>query len=97
MYFVLAFDVFIIYGLYMLEGDTIFFFFLLLFLVSHMIHWLLIYIMSLFMVYVFYFMFCEIKNLFWFTCIFHTCAYVFVECFRNLQVNSVVVAIYTGN
>ena len=37
--------------------------FLLLFLVSHMVHWLLIYIMRLFMVYVFYFMSCEIKNL----------------------------------
>ena len=63
--------------------------FLLLFLVSHMIHWLVIYIMKLFMVYVFYFLLCEIKNLFCFTCIFHTCVYVFVECFRNLQVNSV--------
>ena len=32
----------------------------------------------------------EIKNLsFCFTCIFHTCVYVFVECFRNLQVNLV--------
>ena len=29
---------------------------------SHVIHWLLIYIMTLFMVYVFYFLFCEIKN-----------------------------------
>ena len=32
----------------------------------------------------------EIKNLFLFTCIFHTCVYVFVECFRNIQVDSVV-------
>ena len=36
--------------------------FLLLFLVSRMVHWLLIYIMRLFMVYVFYFLFCEMKN-----------------------------------
>ena len=25
-----------------------------------------------------------------FTCIFHTCVYVFVECYRNIQVDSVV-------
>ena len=54
------------------------------------LHWLLVYIMRLFMIYVFYFMFYEIKNLFCFTCIFHTCVYVFVECFRNIQVDSVV-------
>ena len=41
-------------GLYMLGGD-IMFLFLLLFLVSHVLHWLLIYIMRLFMIYVFYF------------------------------------------
>ena len=40
--------------------------FLFLFLVSHVLHWLLIYIMRLFMIYVFYFLFCEIKNLFLF-------------------------------
>ena len=61
MYTFLACDVFISYGLYMLGGDILFY--VLLFLVSHMIHWLLIYIMRLFMVYVFYFLFCEIKNL----------------------------------
>ena len=33
----------------------------------------------------FFFMFCEIKNLFCFTCIFHTCVYVFVECFRHFK------------
>ena len=32
---------------------------------------------------------CEIKNLFCFTCIFHTCIYMFIECFRNIQVDSV--------
>ena len=42
------------------------------------------------MIYVFYFMLCEIKNLFCFTYIFHTCVYVFVECFKNIQVGSVV-------
>ena len=75
----------------MLGGD-IMFLFLLLFLVSHVLLWLLIYIMRLFMIYVFYFLFCEIKNLFCFTCIFHTCIYVFVECFRNIQVDSIVFA-----
>ena len=43
-------------------GETLCFMFFLLFLVSHVIHWLLIYIKRLFMVYVFYFLFCEIKN-----------------------------------
>ena len=42
------------------------------------------------MVYIFYFMLCEIKNLFCFTCIFHTCVYVFIKCYRNIQVDSVV-------
>ena len=78
----------------MLGEDTFFIlfyiFYALLFLVSHMIHLLLIYIMRLFMIYAFYFLFCEIKNLFCFTCIFHTCVYVFVECYRNIQVDSVV-------
>ena len=39
------------------------------------------------MIYVFYFVLCEIKNLFCFTCIFHTRVYLFVECFRNIQVD----------
>ena len=36
--------------------------------------------------------FCFVKSriLFCFTCIFHTCVYVFVECFKNIQVYSVV-------
>ena len=46
--------------------------------------------MRLFTIYVFIFMLCEIKKSFCFTCIFHTCVYVFVECFRNIQVDSVV-------
>ena len=29
------------------------------------------------------FVFCEVKNLFLFTCIFHTCVYAFVKCFRK--------------
>ena len=47
--------------------------FLLQFLVSHVLHYLLIYILRLFMIHVFYFLFCEIKNLCFFTCIFYTC------------------------
>ena len=76
---------FSLWAVYVFVEDTMFYvLFLLLFLVSHMLHWLLIYIMRLFMIYVFYFIFCEIKNLFWFTCIFHTCVYVFIECFKNI-------------
>ena len=41
-------------------------------------------------IFIFYFRLCEIKNLFCFTFIFHICVYVFVECFKNIQVNSVV-------
>ena len=57
----LAHEVFIFmylfsYELYMLGGD-IMFLSLLLFLVSHVLHWLLIYIMRLFMIYLFYFLF----------------------------------------
>ena len=48
----------------MLGGDIMFSF---LFLISHVLHWLLICIMILFIIYVFYFLFCEIKNLFCFT------------------------------
>ena len=42
------------------------------------------------------FILCVVKSrsLICFTCIFHTCIYVFVECFRNLHVNSVVAAVY---
>ena len=42
------------------------------------------------MIYVFYFMLCEIKKCFCFTSIFHTCVYVFVECFKNIKVDSVI-------
>ena len=58
---------------------------------------ILIYIMRLFMVYVFYFMFVKSRSLLCFTCIFHTWVYVFVKCFRNIQVNSVVAIAYFGN
>ena len=69
------------YGMYMLRGDIMFFIFIfifllsiLLFLVSHVLHWLLIYIKRLFMIYVFYFLFCEIKILFCFYLYFpHMC------------------------
>ena len=66
MYFILALMYFFFYGLYMLGGDIMFYVLCLVFLsflVSHMVHWLLISIIRLFMVYVFYFMFCEIKKL----------------------------------
>ena len=66
-----------------------YFFYCFLFHVCYIGYWL-IHFMRLFMIYVFYFLFCEINNLFCFTCIFHTCVYVFVECFRNIQVDSVV-------
>ena len=101
----LAYDVFFLVMMYFFfmgcicQGETLCFVFcfFLCFLFHIWYAWLLIYIMRLFMVYVFQFMFCEIKNLFWFTCIFHTCVYVFVECFRNLQVNSVMATVYIGN
>ena len=35
-------------------------------------------------------MLCEIKNLFCFTCIFYTSVYVFVKCYKNIKVDSVV-------
>ena len=38
------------------------FFVSLLFLVSHVLHWFLIFIIWFFMVFVFYFLFCEIKK-----------------------------------
>ena len=41
------------------------------------------------MIYVFYFVLCEIKNLFCFNCIFHTCVYVFVKCYMNIKFDSV--------
>ena len=41
------------------------------------------------MIYIFIFMLFEIKKLLCFTCIFHTCIYAFVECFKNIQVESV--------
>ena len=46
------------------------------------------------MIYIFYFMFCEIKNFFFFfTCIFHTCIYMFVKCYKNIHVDSVVLVV----
>ena len=40
---------------------------------------------------------CEIKSLFLFTCIFHTCVYVFVECFRKYTCWFIRAAVYTCN
>ena len=53
--FIFSFDVFIFLWVLYVRGETLFFLFL--FLVSHVLHWLLIYIMRLFTIYVFYFMF----------------------------------------
>ena len=33
--------------------------------------------------------FVKLRIFFFFTCIFHTCVYVFVECYRNIQVDTV--------
>ena len=45
-------------------------------------HCLLIYIYQLFMIYVF--ILCYVKSRsYFFACIFHTCVYAFVECFRK--------------
>ena len=41
------------------------------------------------MIYVFYFLFCEIK-FFFFLLVFSTCVYVFVECYKNIQVDSII-------
>ena len=82
----------------MLRGDIIIiiiFFFCFLFHI--VLHWLLIYIMRLFMIYVFYFMFCEIKNLFCFTCIFHACINVFIEVFQEYTSWFSRAAVYTCN
>ena len=42
------------------------------------------------MIYVFILCSVKSRNYFCFTCIFHTCVYVFVECFRNIHVDLVV-------
>ena len=61
--------------------------YLYMFLVSHC---LLIYIYEVIHDICLYFVLCEIKKLFCVTCIFNTCIYTFVECFRNIQVDSIV-------
>ena len=57
------------------------------FLVSHS---LLIYIYEVFIIYVFILCYVKSRSYFCFTCIFHICVYAFVECFRNIKVDSVV-------
>ena len=81
------------YGLYMLGGDTLFYVFgyfivscftcatLIINLYYEIIHNICLLL---------FFFFGEIKNLFCFTCIFHTCIYVFIKCYRNIQVDSIV-------
>ena len=71
------------YGLYMSGGDIMvfFFFFFSCFTCSTLaidLYYEVIHDMS------FILCFCEIKKLFCFTCIFHTCVYVFVKCYRNI-------------
>ena len=81
----LAYDVFLfLFGLSMIGGDTTMYLYM--FLVSPC---LLIYIYEVIHDICLYFVVCEIKKLFFVTCIFHICVYAFVECFRNIQVDSV--------
>ena len=56
-----GFDVFLFIWVVYVTGETLCLS-VFMFLISHIVHWLLIYIMRLFMVFVFYFMFCEIKK-----------------------------------
>ena len=86
---------FFFYELYMIGGDIMVFFFF--FFCHHhiLLHWLLIYIYEvihdiylLFLFIYLFFMLYEIKNLFCFTCI-STCVCVFVKCYKNIQVDSV--------
>ena len=44
---------------------------------------LVIYIYELFMIYVFIVCYVKSRSYLCFTCIFHTCVYAFVECFRK--------------
>ena len=74
-----------LFGLSMIGGDTMMYLFM--FLVSYC---LLIYIYEVIHDICLYFVVCEIKKLFFVTCIFHICVYVFVKCYRNIQVDSVI-------
>ena len=47
------------------------------------LHCVLIYIYELFMIYAFIVCYVKSRSYFCFVCIFHTCVYVFVECFRK--------------
>ena len=78
-----------LFEVYMIGGDTMMYLYL--FLVSHcatliidLYLWGYSWYMSCSL------WLCEIKNLFLFDCIFHTCVYVFVKCYKNIQVDSVV-------
>ena len=51
-------------------------------------YWFILWGYSWYMSFIFYFV--KSRIFFCFTCIFHTCVYVFVMCFKNIQVNSVV-------
>ena len=75
-----------LFEVYMIGGDIIFLFLLLVLhcatLIIHLHLWGYSWYIS------FYFMLCEIKNLFCFTCIFHKYIYVIVMCYRSIQVDS---------
>ena len=98
LYFVFGFDV-IFYGLYMLGGDIMLYVYVF-FIVSCFTYGTLIidlYYEVILGICFLFLCFVKSRRLNCFTCIFHTCVYVFVECFRNLQINSVVDTVYFSN
>ena len=70
--------------LFCLGGELVY----LCFYFCFLFHFLLIYTYEFFIGIYLYFVLCEIKNLFLFTCIFNTCVYVF-SVSGNIQVDSI--------
>ena len=64
------------------------FFYCFLFHMWYIGHWSILRRYSWYMPFIFYFV--KSRIFFCFTCIFHTCVYMFVECFKYIQVNKVV-------
>ena len=63
--------------------------------ICFLFHFLLIYIYEFFIGICLYLVLCEIKNLFLFTCIFHTCGYAFcLSVSGNIQVDSIELFLY---
>ena len=98
--FFLAYDIFILMSLFFLwvvydRGRHYVLTSISCFTLCYIGYWFIF--MRLFMIYVFYFMLCEIKNLFCFTCIFHTCVYVFVKVIHEYISWFSRAAIYTCN